>query len=142
MKINTMKNPITIWLGLMTLLVTLFATSCSGRVWPHRGLEIDLSRAQVSKQEVVKRIEKFLSKHNVNYAGRGGYDAINGTESVLDFKGSQGLYVSIQMDQDEVVLVYFNQNRRHFSTSATTMFSDLESILRKEWPNAVTRVSR
>ena len=117
---------------------------CWGHVWPHRGMVIDLTRAHASVTEVADVAGEFLLSHRFTRMGKAGYDAINGTTTVFDYQGPDGLIASIgpkgnrDFSKAKAVSIRFNQDRSVFSSEAQRLFDDLASELRTKWPNSIT----
>lgn len=122
----------------------LILTGCWGEVWPHRGMEVDLIRSNASVVEVADDVGEFLLSHHFTRMGKAGYDAINGTTTVFDYQGPDGLIASIgpkgnrDFSKAKAVSIRFNQDRKDFSPEAQRIFDDLGLALKKRWPDAVT----
>lgn len=122
------------------VLASVGVSGCwAAKPWAHDGLVVDVARANASKSGVADATRSFLISHGLSYAGKAGYDSTNGTRTVVDFNGPDDLIVSIQLDRDGAVFIYFNQDRPSFTPQARKFFDALENDLKKQWPGAVTR---
>lgn len=133
-----MKIPTQLSIKFTPIFVLLVCIAgCSGRPWPHHSFTVDLSRAQVSREEVARTATEFLLSHGFTDAGKAGQDAINNTKTVLNFQGSDGLLVSVYLNRNGVVPVSFDQDRPSFSDDAQKLFNELLLDLEKKWPGSV-----
>ena len=106
--------------------------------WPQRGLTVNLTRSHADKSEIASVAQAFLVSHGFTYAGPAGYDAVNKTNTVIDFSGPNAITASIQLDRKGLVSIYFNQNKSAFTPDAQKIFDDLEATLKARWRDAVT----
>lgn len=82
-----------------------FVAGCWGPVWPHRRFTVDLAAAKASIVDVKEVVTKFLVAHQCVYDGKGGYDALRNTNTILDYKCQDGLAVSTGSNRNGGVLV-------------------------------------
>ena len=133
---NDLKS--TLHSALLLLLVGALV-GCWGHVWPHRRLTVNLERAKSTQTGVTHFTADFLTSHKFVYAGKGGYDAIRNTSTVLDFSGPNGLVASIGSDREGGVLVSLDQDQPAFTSEAQQIFDEMASMLETKWPGAVVR---
>ncbi len=124
------------------LAASIFITSCwSAQPWPHQGITIQIDKTNSTKDEIVTAIKRIFVAHGFEYAGKAGYDAINKSRTVDDYKGKNGQSVSIYLAYNDKVQIGFDQNRSEFSEEAKKIFNEIFSTLQKKWPGAITKDS-
>lgn len=102
-------------------------------------MTVDLELAKSTHTDVTKFTANFLTEHKFVYAGKGGYDAIRNTNTVLDLSGPNGLVASIGSDRKGGILVSLDQDRPAFTLDAQQIFDEMASTLESKWPGAVVR---
>jgi hypothetical protein len=120
------------------LILFFCMAGCWGTPWPHRSFTIDLSRARADQEEVANVAKTFLMAHGLTDAGKAGQDIVNNTVTVLNFKRSDGLLVSVFLNRKGMVPVSFDQDGPAFSEEAQQLFDEFLSYLERKWPGAVT----
>jgi len=116
---------------LMSLIGVLLA-ACTYRVLPSFAMQVQLHRGE-SPQEVLAVAQAYLVNRGYPREGRGGYDAINNTDTVVSYGSMDNIDIALGLDRSTYVPIRLTYNGPNQHSEARSVFNALQSKLAQRW---------
>lgn len=95
-------------------------------------MQIHLHQGE-SPHDVLQAVQPYLIKHGYLRAGRGGYDEIHGTDTVVSFGSLDNVYISFGLDRNTYVPIRVTYKGLEQRPEAVALFRALRSMLSRKW---------
>lgn len=114
------------------VLACLLLAACTYKVLPSFAMQVQL-RPGDSPQEVLSVVHAYLASRGYPREGRGGYDEINGTDTVVSYGSMAKVDIAVGLDRSTYVPIRVTYSGPEQQGEATRMFNALRSNLSHRW---------
>lgn len=113
-------------------LISVLLAACTYRVLPSFAMQVQLHRGE-SPQEVLAVAQAYLVHRGYPREGRGGYDAINNTDTVVSYGSTDNVDIALGLDRSSYVPIRVTYNGPKQRGEARIVFNALHSKLAQRW---------